>query len=820
MQHIDEIRIENPNRLLLNSERTIIIRPKNRIQIIVGTNGSGKSFLLSQINLMPPQPKFYNKNGVREISGRHQGNTYVLRSELNPTAHYFYKNGINLNDGRTATVQRELIYQEFGITQFIHELLSGELPFSTLSVDKRREAFTLMSKTDYDYAFWMHKQLKTLTRDLQGAYKLAQQKLTSAEGVNVNLDEIATLKDLIAKEENNLAFVEPYKTPLPVDSTYALEQTQNRIVQEAQTKDGLLDEALKVLEKHKLSEDTEHLETSSENIKSELAKVDGALSVVKNQLGNVSLQLSKIENQDPETLKELQNRQNHLEVKIQEIKNTIKTGLVFANPLQAYNAAVALLSDFNVLVEVPVYEELYSTLNFQRLEGELEDTKQTLGNTLNKLNQYREELKHLLAVKTQTNVTCPNCQHQFNTEYSEERVSFLNQELESLTVLENQLSLKKTETLETLSKIRTYHEQYRVFREALFKQHSLAEYWASVDYKELYKTRPQYLNTLLTRLINDLDNLTMLQPLISEYERNLSLLNQGDQSELLSDLQSRHHKLSEDLEMYLQTRTVLLTRLNHVTKNIQRVRNVKSLKDDLDRLKSQYDTNHETLLEYDFAVAVNDIIGQCRIRLGNYSQRLLTLTGQRDHVETLKKEVDGLSLQIEAGKRLVKEISPSEGLIAETLYNVLKTFISQMNQGIRRIATYDLSIGLSKSEELDYMFPVSVKGQSPSDDVKQTSRGQEEIINLVFQRVFAAFLGLKSYRMSLDEFGASFDERHKSKVTDIIKLLIDDEVDTQLFLVSHDPQIYNALPNADIFVLHPDNVVLPDRAYNEHVEMY
>ncbi len=143
-----------------------------------------------------------------------------------------------------------------------------------------------------------------------------------------------------------------------------------------------------------------------------------------------------------------------------------------------------------------------------------------------------------------------------------------------------------------------------------------------------------------------------------------------------------------------------------------------------------------------------------------------------------------------------------------------------MNQGIKRIASYDIAISLAKTEELDYMFPVSIKGQEPSDDIKQTSRGQEEIINLIFQRVFADFLNLKSYRMSLDEFGASFDEHHKSKVTDIIKLLVEDEQDTQLFLVSHDPQIYNALPNADIFVLHADNIVLPDRPFNEHVEMY
>ena len=224
--YIEQIRLENPNRLLLNTEKTIIIRPKNRIQIIVGTNGSGKSFLLSQINLMPPQPRFYGKNGVKEITLRHLGHTYVLRSELNPTSHYFIKDGVNLNDGRTAAVQKDLVFQEFGITQFIHELLSGETTFTDLPVAKRREAFTLMSRTDYDYAFWLHKQLKTLSRDLEGAYKLAQQKLTTAEGVSIDLDEIDNLKALISKEEDNLNYVEPFKRPVPEINIYELEQRQ------------------------------------------------------------------------------------------------------------------------------------------------------------------------------------------------------------------------------------------------------------------------------------------------------------------------------------------------------------------------------------------------------------------------------------------------------------------------------------------------------------------------------------------------------------------------------------------------------------------
>lgn len=818
--YIEQIRLENPNRLLLNTEKTIIIRPKNRIQIIVGTNGSGKSFLLSQINLMPPQPRFYGKNGVKEITLRHLGHTYVLRSELNPTSHYFIKDGVNLNDGRTAAVQKDLVFQEFGITQFIHELLSGETTFTDLPVAKRREAFTLMSRTDYDYAFWLHKQLKTLSRDLEGAYKLAQQKLTTAEGVSIDLDEIDNLKALISKEEDNLNYVEPFKRPVPEVNIYELEQRQLELVRLSQEKDNLLEEAYTYVKLKRLNPNQEHYMDILVNIKNELAKVTGALGVVKTELSNINTQLSKIETRNPEELNKIAERQEHLKERIQDIKSKVSTQLKFGNIRKTYDSALWLHDVLTPILDLPVFHEGLSTVSLNTIETEYQDRMAKQTRLSQGLHKAREELKHLLSIKTQTNITCPQCSFAFNTEYSESKVEALSKQIEVDTEALNIEAATSKYLWIKLADIQEYQKTVTWLKDTIYSKYELAEFWSGIDYLAIVKKNPPEILNLVSKLIKDLQLLNELEPLEAEYQLNLSALNQGDQSDLINNLQERHHVLSSSMEEHLETRTVLMTRLTETQKLHARVKQLSTLENDISNYKNEYENNHKVLLEYDFAITINDIINQCRVRLGKYSSSMLSLTNQREYVDTLKAEVEDLAFQIEASKRLVKELSPNEGLIAETLYSVLKNFISQMNQGIKRIASYDIAISLAKTEELDYMFPVSIKGQEPSDDIKQTSRGQEEIINLIFQRVFADFLNLKSYRMSLDEFGASFDEHHKSKVTDIIKLLVEDEQDTQLFLVSHDPQIYNALPNADIFVLHADNIVLPDRPFNEHVEMY
>ena len=60
------------------------------------------------------------------------------------------------------------------------------------------------------------------------------------------------------------------------------------------------------------------------------------------------------------------------------------------------------------------------------------------------------------------------------------------------------------------------------------------------------------------------------------------------------------------------------------------------------------------------------------------------------------------------------ELSPVNGLIADQLYGNIKCIVSQMNEIISQIWTYDLEIlpcGL-ESNDLDYKFPIQVKSAS------------------------------------------------------------------------------------------------------------
>ena len=119
--------------------------------------------------------------------------------------------------------------------------------------------------------------------------------------------------------------------------------------------------------------------------------------------------------------------------------------------------------------------------------------------------------------------------------------------------------------------------------------------------------------------------------------------------------------------------------------------------------------------------------------------------------------------------------------------------------------------------ELDYRFPMAVSTQTkPVSDIAKGSTGQQEIINLAFVVTAMHCLGLSEAIMYLDEFGASFDQVHRSQAAHVVKSLVESQSFSQLFMISHYVHSYSAYESADVCVLCSNNITVP-AVYNKHV---
>lgn len=62
---IEKLELKFYKRMLLRSINHITITPKSKIQIILGTNSSGKSSLLKELSPLPANPSDYLKGVIR-----------------------------------------------------------------------------------------------------------------------------------------------------------------------------------------------------------------------------------------------------------------------------------------------------------------------------------------------------------------------------------------------------------------------------------------------------------------------------------------------------------------------------------------------------------------------------------------------------------------------------------------------------------------------------------------------------------------------------------------------------------------------------------
>ena len=89
----------------------LIYTPESNYQLILGTNGSGKSSLIYELSPLPAHHSQYTKDGLKHITIEHRGATYQLISDFKTGKHSFSIDGDeNLNRGGTQQVQRRHIF--------------------------------------------------------------------------------------------------------------------------------------------------------------------------------------------------------------------------------------------------------------------------------------------------------------------------------------------------------------------------------------------------------------------------------------------------------------------------------------------------------------------------------------------------------------------------------------------------------------------------------------------------------------------------------------------------------------------------------------
>lgn len=804
------------------------LRPNERIQLILGTNGSGKSSLMSEINPLPPTTSDFTKDGSKTIKILHRGHRYETVSVFEPSArHSFVKDGVELNEGGTASAQRELARQEFNYTPDIRNLLTGKERFTRMSPNRRKEWFTQLSDVSYDYALAVFNRVKKRARDLAGALDTNKRRLVTETAKLISQAEEEQLRAEVKLLESQLAILQQIRMPQKDDPESLGHDIRRHLSQLEELSRQFLNKT-KLLEDSRAWSGLDEIDGVIDACRQELSALEALISEDSKVHQDLERQIHILSQTGEEGLDDLRKRYKALAEERVVVLGKQQLALHTLDPRAATQALHAIKDDLVILLtEIPANTD--RRFNQQAIK-ENEDLIVRTKDQLLRLDTLSRNLiakrDAMEAHRHDGETKCPKCMHSWvhgwdpvkHASLSEEVVN-VSLEIERIQGMLEEIELRQSEFNEYR---RLYGDWVRTTKACSI----LNPFWDYVADQQLIIDAPKRILTLLGSLEFDLElqlkdqelekQQGELNKLIAQKEElgtaNLSTLNVR-LTEIVGRVESRSREVGQ-LRGKIQTLQTQKTQLTQLLELAERVKQQEqSVKDKTDYLLEQ--------LQVSFVLkSISRLQGQLAVKV----ESLAAIELQAGIVKDLESSIAKLEVEEQAAKALVKALSPQEGLIAEGLLGFIRLFTGQMNALIKKIWTYPLFIhpcgtATETGAELDYKFPLMVQSKDNIvADVSDGSTGQCEGVDLAFKVVAMRYLGLAEAPLFLDEFGAALDKEHRFAAMNVIKSLLDTQSFSQLFIVSHYEESYGAFTNAELCVLCSNNIVIPSEfKYNQHV---
>lgn len=798
-----------------------------RLQLILGSNGSGKSALMRELSQLPAEKDDYTKDGYKVVDYVSPlGVQYILRSTMHPSPrHSFLKDGKELNQGGTQTVQKELCLQEFGITPEIRDLLLNRERFTEMKPTRRREWFTILSEVSFDYALGVFSRLRTRNRDIEAWIKDHKKRLVIEQARILPEEDQQRLRRELEDLHEDLEILRANQAPLiPQAHTYASQH--ERMVHE------LNDLSDKVIRLGGRLFGLEQFD-SPEAVDTELDRVRHQITAKTTLLGAGSKEHEKLQKQfdilkqtGEAGVAELKERLVHKREQRDTLLRSRALGLEGMDP----DLAIAALNSVrDALVEVFIglpsnSERLYSR---ERNTQDQQEQERLMILKDQQTRQYADLVSRRQVMESHKALGhqhCPSCGHKWINGYSDERMTEHLQAMERLSAEIDQTDKLLAKNRQDQEAFNAYLMQYMNFSRTTKAWPVLQPFWDYLLESNVVVDAPRKAQGLMETLEHDLQLDLVAKRIQGEIDDQMRLIEQAAQlgDVNLAAVQAQLH----DSEYQIQTLTRELTVLNQEQTQLNALRRNLSeylelgirIESTITSLGQLTDQRVEALRRE----VIHEQIRQTSVAIGTRAKLLDEVEIQKRTVSTLETNLEELALQEKACKMLIEGLSPTDGLIADGLLGSIQTYVAQMNALLRKIWSYPLEIypcGVSTETgtELDYRFPMVVNGDMIAD-VERGSTGQREVIDLAFRVIAVQQLKLSEAVLMLDEFGAGLDEVHRRAAAFAIQQLMDSQLFSQVFMVSHYEASYGALTQMQIAVLCPDNIVVPHgRTYNQHV---
>ena len=815
---IQKLELKGFKRLSLSLIDYLKLEPENQAQVILGTNGSGKSSLLSELTPSLMVSNDYFQGGFKVLEVEHEGHLYRLVSEIEKRpSHWFYKDGALLNENGTGQIQKSLIEQELGVNEQLFALLGGQFSFSSLTPNKRRELITSMSNQDFDYAFGVYKTIQSQLRDQQGAIRHVRKRIEQEQNRLAQRDDSALQGQVDQLKSELQHLLQSFQKPQ--SSTDAIQSQLHKAIEQIQSlSQAILEDPVPSLKDTSIESSQRLQELTNETY----AEIESLRKLINHYMEEYE-RLEKLKNQFS---KEASNKtpQAHRKELTQELEQYQKQSFHFEidyDPRQLVGEFQKLKSELcEILTQLPDNSD--GSLDTQTKE-QLEKDFQSQSEQIQKQNAEILRLDtRLKQIEQESQVKCPQCEHEFKPGVGANEKEQLEKTKHQAQQHIKQLTDQTEKLKERIRYIEWYQNQIEKLR-SLARSYPLAKPLFEYLFQDKrIRSQPSQLTSAVERFCEEITTKARIFELsekIQAFDRALeqNQMAQGQNQSLDEQLKGLDEKVS-GLNSQLRDQRERYQKLAEIAQVCQRrEQNYQKLQDWLRHYNELLANYIETLR----AESIQKVIDQDQSELAQKEQRLQHYQSLEAIIKDLEKNEQELQGTLKVYQVLADALSPSDGIIADQIFELISMITQQVNEIIAEIYAYPLQVLPCKldADELDFRFPVIITDEDVvTPDIAKASSGQREVIDFAFKIVALVYLGAQNYPLYFDELGRFQDEYHHAQLLEYLRKLIDHQQFPQLFLISHYAAGHGSFHNADVHVLNAANVTVPQR-YNERLEL-
>lgn len=789
-------------------------------QIILGLNGSGKSTTIQELNPMPAVPADYIKGGYKRIVIEHNKQTYELTSLIAAQIrHHFVLNGVELNDGGTAAVQKILVKEHFNLDQELIEILTDQTRFHLMSPLERRSWLTRLSGSNMDYALGFFKHLKNKLRDTDAVIKHLDTRLAQESVDMMDEQNLAFLEQECRAMENHVLMLLEHKNSNRDDPELMCRNLETLSQQLQKGAHALLDTSF--VTPHTKVKDPQSLQAYVLYETQRSEQLQQERSVLLKQWQQITEAIKTIANCENKDREDIQVETGAINTRISAHRSRIKHYPDVGNPVAAWAATDAVRHTLASAIDaLPDNSDRH--FNRERVTAS-EAQLSALNQQMVKLGIEIDNLKLSIHRMTQIDdVSCPECHAQFKPGVDPKFVEELQARGREKSALMDQLKTEVETHQQYLNEAQSYRREYHHLVSVMKDTPNLTPLWQNLRLIDLTSYHPSVLHDGFNTWCRELQEHLLIHECLGELAHLNQLTEQLEavQASKVNYSQSRLEEVSAQLSALDQNIRDNQQALDRGKTAQQCYTRYAQLYQSWEGLMTAFNARMQGVVDSYAQADLDELLRQLNRELATTQQRVQDARAAFNNLQHLEAQKSQLLEKRELLKAMVKEMNPTDGLIAEQSKLFIEQFVDQLNKVINAVWTYEMQIlpCPSESDKLTYKFPIYFPAtQVATQDIAKSSAAQKGIVDFAFKLVVMVYLGLQEYPLYLDELAPSLDEKHRSNIMAFVKNFIEAKQCSQMFMVSHYVSGFGVFQSAEVAVLDDTNILTLPQVYNRHL---